>query len=453
MSDHNIKTNEEKIKVGFVSLGCPKNLIDTEIMLYKLSEAGFEVVPEDIDADVVVINTCAFINDAKQEAIDNILDVAWLKENRALKGIVVTGCLVQRFGEDVLKEIPEVDAIVGVGGALKIVEAVTAAYNGEKYSFIPDPDDIPLDENRVVTTPEYFAYLKIAEGCDNKCAYCVIPSIRGKFRSRPILDIVEEATELAEMGVKELCLVAQDTTAYGKDLFGTYALDSLLRELSKIKGIEWIRILYCYPERITDSLIEEIATNPKVVKYIDMPIQHISDGVLRRMNRRDTSASIKEVVKKLRERIPEVVIRTTVITGFPGETEKEFNELLSFVKEARFERLGAFEYSREEGTEAYSMPEQVHAKKKKSRKDAIMRAQQKIHQEYNDSMVGKTLTVLCEGYDSAAESYFGRTYADAPDIDGKVYFTAYRRIRDGEMVKVKIAEVLDYDLVGKAVKE
>lgn len=444
---------EKNIKVGFVSLGCPKNLIDTEIMLYKLSEAGFEVVPEDIDADVVVINTCAFIKDAKQEAIDNILDVAWLKKNRTLKGIVVTGCLVQRFGEEVLKELPEVDAIVGVGGALKIVEAVTAAYNGEKYSFIPNPADIPLEGNRVVTTPEHFAYLKIAEGCDNKCAYCVIPSIRGGFRSRPMLEIIEEANDLAEMGIKELCLVAQDTTAYGKDIFGTYALDSLLRELSKIEGIQWIRILYCYPERITDSLIDEIAQNPKVVKYIDMPIQHISDGVLKRMNRRDTSESIKNVIKKLREKIPDVVIRTTVITGFPGETEKEFNELLAFVKETRFERLGAFEYSREEGTEAYSMPEQVHSKKKKSRRDAIMRAQMKIHSEYNDTLVGKTMTVLCEGYDSAAESYYGRTYADAPDIDGKVYFTSYRRIKDGEMIKVKIAEVLDYDLVGKAVKE
>lgn len=444
---------EKNIKVGFVSLGCPKNLIDTEIMLYKLSEAGFEVVPEDIDADVVVINTCAFIKEAKQEAIDNILDVAWLKKNRSLKGIVVAGCLVQRFGEEVLSELPEVDAVIGVGGALRIVDAVKAAYNGEKFSFIPNPDDIPLEGNRVVTTPEHFAYLKIAEGCDNKCAYCVIPSIRGGFRSRPMLDIIEEATDLAQMGIKELCLVAQDTTAYGKDIFGTYALDSLLKELSKIEGIQWIRILYCYPERITDSLIEEIATNPKVVKYIDMPIQHISDGVLRRMNRRDTSESIRSVVKKLRERIPDVVIRTTVITGFPGETEKEFNELLAFVKEARFERLGAFEYSREEGTAAYDMPEQVHPKKKKSRRDAIMRAQLKIHSEFNDTLVGKTMTVLCEGYDSAAESYFGRTYADAPDIDGKVYFTAYRRIKDGEMIKVKIAEVLDYDLVGKAVKE
>ncbi len=419
----------------------------------KLSEAGFEVVPEDIDADVVVINTCAFIKDAKQEAIDNILDVAWLKKNRTLRGIVVTGCLVQRFGEEVMKELPEIDAVVGVGGALKIVEAVTAAYNGEKYSFIPNPSDIPLEGSRVVTTPEHFAYLKIAEGCDNKCAYCVIPSIRGSFRSRPILDIIEEAEDLASMGIKELVLVAQDTTAYGKDIFGTYALDSLLKELSKIKGIEWIRILYCYPERITDSLIEEIATNPKVVKYIDMPIQHISDSVLRRMNRRDTSESIKAVIKKLRDRIPDVVIRTTVITGFPGETEKEFNELLAFVKEAKFERLGAFEYSKEEGTAAFDMPEQVHPKKKKSRRDAIMRAQMKIHEEHNDALVGKTLTVLCEGYDQAAESYYGRSYADAPDIDGKIYFTSYRRIKDGEMIKVKIAEVLDYDLVGKAVKE
>ena len=437
------------IKVGFVSLGCPKNLLNTEVMLAKLINHGMEIVAEDIDADVVVINTCAFIESAKNEAIDNILDIAWLKKNRDLKGIVVTGCLPQRYREEFLKELPEVNCILGTGSLDDICEAVEIAYKGGTFSSFKDVDKVELGGERVITTPEYFAYVQIAEGCDNRCTYCVIPDIRGKFRSRKMTDIIDEVEGLAEMGIKEICLVAQDTTRYGEDLFGTYALDSLISALSEIEGIEWIRVLYCYPDRITDGLINEFKNNDKLVKYIDMPIQHINDDVLKRMNRRDTSESIKNVVAKLRKEVPDIVIRSTVIVGFPGETEKQFNELRSFLKETKFERLGAFEYSREEGTPAYDMPKQVSASTKKKRCDAIMSDQNRIHNDFNAKFVNKTLTVICEGYDPVSECFFGRSYADAPDIDGKVYFTAPKRLKEGEFVNVTITEVLDYDLYGK----
>lgn len=437
------------IKVGFVSLGCPKNLLNTEVMLAKLVNHGMEIVAEDIEADVVVINTCAFIESAKNEAIDNILDIAWLKKNRDLKGIVVTGCLPQRYKEEFLKELPEVNCILGTGSLDDICEAVEIAYKGGTYSSFKDVDKVELGGERVITTPEYFAYVQIAEGCDNRCTYCVIPDIRGKFRSRKMTDIIEEVEGLAEMGIKEICLVAQDTTRYGEDLFGTYALDSLISALSDIEGIEWIRVLYCYPDRITDGLISEFKNNDKLVKYIDMPIQHINDDVLKNMNRRDTSESIKNVIEKLRNEVPEIVIRSTVIVGFPGETEKQFNELRSFLKETKFERLGAFEYSREEGTPAYDMPKQVVAATKKKRCDAIMSDQNRIHNDFNAGFVNKTLKVICEGYDPVSECFFGRSYADAPDIDGKVYFTSPKRIKEGEFVNVKITEVLDYDLFGK----
>ncbi len=437
------------IKVGFVSLGCPKNLLNTEVMLAKLVDHGMEIVAEDIEADVIVINTCAFIESAKNEAIDNILDIAWLKKNRDLKGIVVTGCLPQRYKEEFLKELPEVNCILGTGSLDDICEAVEIAYKGGSFSSFKDVDKVALGGERVITTPDYFAYVQIAEGCDNRCTYCVIPDIRGKFRSRNMTDIIEEVEGLAEMGIKEICLVAQDTTRYGEDLFGTYALDSLISALSEIEGIEWIRVLYCYPDRITDGLIEEFKNNDKLVKYIDMPIQHINDEVLKNMNRRDTSESIKNIVSKLRKEVPGIIIRSTVIVGFPGETEKQFNELRSFLKEVKFERLGAFEYSREEGTPAYDMPKQITAATKKKRCDAIMCDQNRIHNDFNAGFVNKTLKVICEGYDPVSECFFGRSYADAPDIDGKVYFTAPKRLKEGEFVNVTITEVLDYDLFGK----
>ncbi|PKM62357.1 MAG: 30S ribosomal protein S12 methylthiotransferase RimO [Firmicutes bacterium HGW-Firmicutes-21] len=440
------------IKVGFVSLGCPKNLINTEIMLSTLAKGGYEIVAEDVDADVIVINTCAFIESAKQEAINNILDIAWLKDNHTLKGIVVAGCLPQRFKDELFKEMPEIDSIIGTGSLDDICEAVDAAYNKKQFKSFKDVNDLALGGERIVTTPEYFAYLQIAEGCDNCCTYCVIPQIRGSFRSRQLSELVEEASELASLGVKELCLVAQDTTRYGEDIYGTYALDSLIAELSEIKGIEWIRLLYCYPDRITDELIEVIATNDKVVKYIDMPIQHISDSILKAMNRRDTNESINAVIKKLRERIPEIVIRSTVIVGFPGESEEDFKYLHKFVKDTKFERLGVFTYSREENTPAYDLPEQISEKLKRKRFDIIMSEQQRIHNEFNKSFIGKNVRVICEGYDTVAESFYGRSYADAPDIDGKIYFTSHRRIRDGEMLDINITEILDYDLLGKVIK-
>ena len=440
------------IKVGFVSLGCPKNLVNTENMLAILAQNGFEIVAEDVEADVIVINTCAFIESAKKEAIDNILDVAWLKENHTLKGIVVTGCLPERYREEILNEMPEVDCILGTGSFGNICEAVKAAYEGKKYSSFEDKNTANIGGERVITTPEYFAYLQIAEGCDNHCTYCVIPSIRGRFRSRPMSDILEEAQNLADLGVKELCLIAQDTTRYGEDLYGVYSLDSLIHELSQIEGIEWIRVMYCYPDRITDGLINEFATNPKLVKYIDMPIQHISTPVLKRMNRRDTEESIRNVVKKLRDAVPSIYIRTTVITGFPGETDADFDKLLSFIKEARFERLGAFVYSREEGTPAYNMPDQVPEKLKRRRHDAIMREQKRIHDSINKNSVGKIIRVINEGYDQVAESYYGRSFADAPEIDGKIYYSSPRRLREGEFVDVLVNEVLDYDLTGRVVK-
>lgn len=440
------------IKVGFVSLGCPKNLVNTETMLARLVSAGFEIVAEDVDADVIVINTCAFIESAKKEAIDNILDVAWLKENHTLKGIVVAGCLPERYRDEVMKELPEVDAIIGVGSIDDICEAVTAAYEGRKFSSFGDKNTVPLGGERVITTPEYFAYLQIAEGCDNCCSYCAIPSIRGRFRSRPMSEIIDEARDLASLGVKELCVIAQDTTRYGEDLYGVYSLDSLVHELSQVDGIEWIRLLYCYPDRITDSLIDEIASNPKVVKYLDIPIQHISTPVLKRMNRRDSEESIREIISKLRNRIPGIYLRTTVMTGFPGETDEDFDKLLAFVKETRFERLGAFVYSREEGTPAYDLSDQVPEKLKRKRYELIMREQRKIHAAINKATVGKTLRVINEGYDQVAESYYGRSFADAPDIDGKIYYSSPRRLRDGEFVNVLVQDVIDYDLTGKVVE-
>lgn len=439
------------IKVGFVSLGCAKNLINTEVMISKLAEAGCEIVAEDIDADVIVINTCAFIQSAKQEAIDNILDVAWLKENRSLKGIVVTGCLAERYKEQIFDELPEVDAVIGTGAYDDVVEAVKCAYEKKRFSCFHNISEAPMGGDRVITTPEFFAYIKIAEGCDNCCTYCVIPSLRGKFRSRQMSDIVNEAKDLAALGVKELCVIAQDTTRYGEDIYGTYCLDSLLRELSTIDGIEWIRVLYMYPDRITDALIDEIANNPKIVKYFDIPVQHVTDRMLSAMNRRDTAASIRSTVERIRAKIPDAVLRTTFITGFPGETEEDYKAMGDFIDEMKFDRLGVFEYSREEGTKAYDMPDQIPAATKHKRCKALMKRQQAVHAAKNRELVGKTVKVLSEGYDKVSECFFGRSFRDAPDVDGKIYFHSSRNVKDGAFVDVKIVDVIDYDLVGQAV--
>ena len=446
--------NRSKVKVGFVSLGCSKNLMDTEVMLAKLVKAGYQIVPQDIDADIIIINTCAFIESAKQEAIDNILDVAWLKEHRKLKGIVVTGCLAERYQTEIFKEIPEVDAVLGVGSIHRIVKAVDAVAKGLQYSAFDDKNTCELGGDRVVTTPEYMAYIKISEGCDNRCTYCAIPSIRGKFRSRPIEDLVAEAKDMEALGVKELNIIAQDTTRYGQDLYGEYKLAELIRAICKETSIPWIRLLYCYPDKITDELIAEMRDNDRVVKYIDLPIQHISDPVLRRMNRHGDSAMIKSVVRKLRDEIPGITIRTTVIVGFPGETDEDFEKLCEYVKEAKFDRLGAFTYSREEDTPAYNFDDQIDENIKQERYDIIMREQLHISEAQNETMVGKRIKVLCEAFDPAAEIYYGRTEADAPDIDGKVYFKnglGKKKIAPGSFVTVEVEEVYDYDLIGKTV--
>jgi len=440
-----------KTKVGFISLGCPKNQIDTEVMLHKVMEAGYEITGEDIEADIIIINTCAFIESAKKESIDNILDAAWLK-SRKLKAIIVTGCMAERYRDEVLQEMPEVDAVIGCGSLDKIVDAVKAVEKGEKFSCYDDVATCTLGGERVITTPEYSCYLKIAEGCDNRCTYCAIPSIRGPFRSRPMEDIVAEAKTLEEIGAKELIIVAQDTTRYGKDIYGEYKLAELLRKITDETEIPWIRLLYCYPDKITDELVAEMRDNPRIVKYIDLPIQHISDNVLKKMNRHGGSAVVRDAVKRLRAAMPKITIRTTVITGFPGETEEDFAQLCTYIKEEKFQHLGAFAYSREEGTPAAEFPDQIDEQVKQDRADRVMELQYEVNDAYNQKKLHKTIKVLCEGFDPVAETHYGRSAADAPEIDGKVYFTAPGRVPEGEFVNVRVTEVMDYDLIGELVK-
>ncbi len=443
------------MKIGFVSLGCPKNQLDTEVMLHEILQAGYEITPEDINADVIIVNTCAFIESAKKEAIDNILDVAWLKEHRDLKAIIVTGCLAERYGEQIFAELPEVDAVLGVGSIHNIVDAIKAVTEAPekrkkpaKYYSHEDKDTVRLGGDRVLTTPDYAAYLKIAEGCDNRCAYCAIPYIRGKFRSRPMEDLVAEAKQLEALGVKELTIVAQDITRYGLDLYGKYSLSDLLEKLTAETSISWFRLLYCYPDKITDELIATMRDNPRVLKYLDMPLQHISDRMLKAMNRHGDSRMIRSVLAKLKKEIPDIVIRTTFIVGFPGETEEDFSELCEFVKEQRFDHAGVFTYSREEDTPAYNMPDQIDEQVKQDRMDILMRMQMEINEELNKKKIGSVVDVICEDYDPVAEVHFGRSSADAPEIDGKVYFKSELRIAPGSMVKVKVRRVVDYDLYG-----
>ena len=445
----------DKTKIGFVSLGCSKNLVDTETMLSRLAKDGFDITPEETEADVIIINTCAFIESAKKESIDNILDIAWLKKHRSLKGIVVTGCLAERYREEIFKEIPEVDAVVGIGGEEKICEAVKSVLNGDKFYDCSDKEKAALGGERVVTTPEYTAYLKIAEGCDNKCTYCAIPLIRGGFRSRTMEDIIAEAKDLEALGVKELNLIAQDTSRYGLDIYGEYKLAELARRITEETKIPWVRLLYCYPDKITDELIAEIRDNPRIVKYLDLPIQHISDKILKSMNRHGDSAMIKDVISRVRDQIPGITLRTTVIVGFPGETEEDFAQLCDFVKEAKFDRLGAFTYSQEEDTPAYSLDGQVDEQTKQDRYDIIMKEQLHIVAENNEKYIGKKMRVICESFDQVAEIYYGRGQGDAPDIDTKIYFSnpaGAKRIQPGEFVTVIIDEVVDYDLIGHAMR-
>ena len=445
------------MKIGFISLGCPKNQLDTEVMLHELMAAGYEITPDETEADIVVINTCGFIESAKKEAIDNILDVAWLKEHRSLRAIVVTGCLAERYREEIFKELPEVDALLGVGSIHHIVEAIEDVQRRwknkkhPKYASFEDKNTVRLGGDRVLTTPEYYSYLKIGEGCDNCCTYCAIPSIRGRFRSRPMEDLIAEARDLDALGVRELNIVAQDVTRYGQDLYGDYKLHELLHRITEETNIPWIRLLYCYPDKITDELIAEIRDNDRIVKYIDMPLQHISDPILKRMNRHGDSAMIREVIGKLRREIPDLTLRTTFIVGFPGETEKDFEALCRFVEETRFEHMGVFPYSAEEGTAAAVMPDQIDEQVKQDRADILMKAQMQINAEQNEKKVGSVLRVLVEDFDPVSEAHFGRSAADAPEIDGKVYFKAEHRVAPGSMIDVKIREVLDYDLYGRGI--
>ena len=439
-------------KIGFVSLGCPKNQLDTEVMLAHLFKEGYEITPESTEADIVIINTCAFINDAKKESIDNILDIAWLKENANLKGIVVTGCLAERYRDELLSEFPEIDAVLGTGSVHSIVDAIKKVENKERFSEYKDKNEVELGGDRAVLTEEKgYAYLKISEGCNNRCTYCAIPLIRGKFRSRPMDEIIEEARSLVSMGIKELIVIGQDTTAYGIDIYGEYKLAELLSRLARETDVSWLRILYCYPDKITPELINELETNKKLVKYIDIPIQHISDSVLKRMNRKGDGSLVRDVMKKLRE-IDGIAIRSTAIVGFPGETNENFTELCEFIREVKFDRFGAFTYSREEDTPAYNLPDQIDEQIKQDRYDILMREQLSVIEEYNENRMGKEITVLVEDYDKVEKIYVARSEHDAPDIDGKIFFTAKKRHRAGDFVKVKIIEVLDdFDFLAKEI--
>lgn len=437
-------------KVGFISLGCPKNEVDCEMMLARVAKAGYTIVPEDIDADVVIVNTCAFIQSAKEEAIENILDLAWLKENRSLRGIVVTGCLAQRYFEEIQNEIPEVDAALSLGDEVHICEAIERVLAGEKYFRHSEATALEMEGDRVVTH-DGFAYLRISEGCDNRCAYCAIPGIRGPLRSRPMEKILEEAKSLSEMGIRELVIVAQDTTMYGKDLYGRLALPELLEKLcDPALGFHWIRLMYCYPDKVTEELCQVMAKHDNICKYIDLPIQHVSDDVLEKMNRHGGSEAIRSAIALLRRYMPDIAIRTTVMVGFPGEKDKDFSILSNFVKETRFQRLGAFLYSREEGTAAYTMENRTTKKTREGRLSSIMQTQLPIAESYNESFVGKTVEVMCEGYDPGIRKYFGRTQFHAPEIDGAVYFSSNKKeIPVGTFLNVKIEEAIDYDLIGK----
>lgn len=440
------------VKVGMVSLGCPKNQMDAELMLAKLEKAGYEITAESGLSDVVIVNTCGFIEDAKRESIDNILEFAQLKKEGQIKRIIVTGCLAERYQQELVKELPECDSVLGLGANGDIVEAVQKVTDGESVHRFPPKECWSLEGDRLQTTPHFFAYLRIADGCDNRCTYCAIPLIRGGLRSRPMENILAEAKKLVADGVKELVLVAQDTTIYGRDLYGEVRLPQLLRELCRIEGLHWIRLLYCYPEHITDELLEVMATEDKVLPYMDMPLQHASGKVLRAMNRPGDRESLTALVKRIRKKVPNITLRTTVMTGFPGETKQDFEELCTFIQDAQFERLGCFAYSAEEGTPAANLPDQVSEKVKCRRRDIVMEEQSRISDRYNEAMIGKTLTVLVESFDKYAECWFGRSEGDAPDIDGKVFFLPTARVQPGDFVRVTVTDTMDWDLIGEMVE-
>lgn len=437
------------VKVGMVSLGCSKNQVDGEIMLSLIQRDGYELCGDAEQCDVVIINTCAFIENAKRESIENILEFCELKRQGVIKAVVVTGCLAERYQQELVTEIPEADVILGIGRNTDIVNAIDQALQGERVVEFAPKDELVMDAERVLTNAPYYAYIKLADGCDNRCTYCAIPNIRGRFRSRKMENILEEVRRFAAQGVTEMNLVAQDTTRYGEDIYGKLMLPELIREVCKVDGVHWVRILYCYPQRVTDELLEVMASEPKVVKYMDVPVQHASGRILKAMNRRDDYGYLRNLMQKIREKIPGVVLRTTFITGFPGETEEDFAEMTRLVKEVKFERVGCFTYSPEDGTPAYSMPEQIDEETKRRRADIVMSEQLAIAEEFARSWIGRELEVVVEGLNEETGIYYGRSYMDAPDIDTRVYFDSPYEHETGEYVMVTVTGSQGYDLVAE----
>ena len=438
------------MKILFISLGCDKNLVDTEVMLGMLASRGYEMTNDEQEADIIVINTCCFIHDAKEASIQNILEMAEYKKNGSAKALIVTGCMAERYRQEILDEIPEVDEVLGTTAYDRILDAVDAALAGQHEVMTADLDALPLPETkRLVTTGGHFAYLKIAEGCDKHCTYCIIPKIRGNFRSVPMERLLKEAQDLAEHGVKELILVAQETTLYGKDLYGEKSLPKLLRELCKISGIRWIRILYCYPEEITDELIQVMKEEPKICHYLDLPIQHANDTILKRMGRRTSKQELIDIVQKLRKDIPDICLRTTLITGFPGETQEQHEEVMEFIDTLEFDRLGAFTYSPEEDTPAATFEDQIDEEVKEDRQADIMELQQESAFYKAEDMIGREVLVMIEGKVADENAYVGRTYRDAPNVDGLIFINTDVELISGDFAKVKVTGALDYDLIGE----
>ena len=440
------------MNILFISLGCDKNLVDSEVMLGLLDKKGYQIVDSEEDADIIVVNTCCFIHDAKEESIQTILEMAEYKKEGKLKALIVTGCLAQRYQQEIIDEIPEVDAVLGTTSYDHIVEAVEEALAGNGHVVLEDVDALPdVKEKRLVTTGGHYAYMKIAEGCDKHCTYCIIPKLRGNYRSVPMEKLLAEAKDLADQGVKELILVAQETTVYGKDLYGEKSLHKLLRELCKISGIQWIRILYCYPEEIYDELIQTIKEENKVCHYLDLPIQHASDAVLKRMGRRTSKAQLVEIIEKLRKEIPDISLRTTLITGFPGETQEQHEELKDFVDEMEFDRLGVFTYSPEEDTPAATMTEQIPEEVKEDRQAELMELQQEIAFDLAEDMVGREVLVMIEGKVADENAYVGRTYKDAPNVDGLIFINTDEELMSGDFARVRVTGAVEYDLIGELI--
>lgn len=442
------------MKILFISLGCDKNLVDSEVMLGLLASRGYEMIDDEQEADIIVVNTCCFIHDAKQESVDNILEMAEYKKTGKLKALIVTGCLAERYRQEIIDEIPEVDAVLGTTAYDKILDAVDEALEGKHFLVMEDLQALPVvDTKRQITTGGHFAYMKIAEGCDKHCTYCIIPKIRGTYRSVPMEKLIKEAEELAAQGVKELILVAQETTLYGKDLYGEKSLHKLLKELCKVSGIQWIRILYCYPEEITDELIQVIKEEPKICHYLDLPIQHANDEILKRMGRRTSKQELIDIVTKLRKEIPDICLRTTLITGFPGETEEQHQELVEFVDEMEFDRLGVFTYSPEEDTPAATMPDQIDEEVKLERQAELMELQQEIAFDTAENMIGREMLVMIEGKIADEPAYVGRTYRDAPKVDGLIFVETGELLMSGDFAKVTVTGAEEYDLIGGLTNE